>query len=101
MPSASRRREQVPALFDEVRTLAADSEGGMFQVPPYFAYIAKSFSVLEGIGLTADPEYSVSAAQMAARGRLMALDGAWWPRWRLEGAWWRLGDGVRARVDGT
>jgi len=49
----------VPKLFARVRELAADSEGGIFQVPPYFAYIAKSFSVLEGIGLSVDPEYSI------------------------------------------
>ena len=36
----------------------------MFQVPPYFAYIAKSFSVLEGIGLTVDPEYSIIDATL-------------------------------------
>lgn len=49
----------VPALFNEVRGLAAGSPDGIFQVPPYFAYIAKSFSVLEGIGLSVDPEYSI------------------------------------------
>jgi len=49
----------VPKLFDEVRKLASETEDGLFQVPPYFAYIAKSFSVLEGIGLTIDPEYSI------------------------------------------
>merc|ERR1719181_2248100 len=49
----------VPKLFDRVRELAADSDDGLFQVPPYFAYIAKSFSVLEGIGLSIDPEYSI------------------------------------------
>ena len=42
-----------------MRELAADTPGGIFQVPPYFAYIAKSFSVLEGIGLTVDPNYSI------------------------------------------
>ena len=49
----------VPKLFSRVRELAADSDDGIFQVPPYFAYIAKSFSVLEGIGLSSDPEYSI------------------------------------------
>ena len=49
----------VPALFSRVRELAADSPGGIFQVPPYFAYIAKSFSVLEGIGLSVDDNYSI------------------------------------------
>ena len=49
----------VPSLFARVRELAADTPGGIFQVPPYFAYIAKSFSVLEGIGLSVDPNYSI------------------------------------------
>ena len=49
----------VPALFNEVRKLAAGSADGIFQVPPYFAYIAKSFSVLEGIGLSVDKEDSI------------------------------------------
>jgi len=49
----------VPQLLDEVRGLAAKSDGGIFQVPPYFAYIAKAFSVLEGIGLGIDPNYSI------------------------------------------
>jgi len=34
-------------------------EGNLFQIPPYFAYIAKSFSVLEGIGLSNNPKYSI------------------------------------------
>lgn len=35
------------------------TRGNLFQIPPYFAYIAKSFSVLEGIGLSNDPNYSI------------------------------------------
>merc|ERR1740139_1609510 len=35
------------------------NNGNLFQIPPYFAYIAKSFSVLEGIGLSNDPKYSI------------------------------------------
>jgi len=34
-------------------------KGNLFQIPPYFAYIAKSFSVLEGIGLSNDSKYSI------------------------------------------
>merc|ERR1719409_754483 len=49
----------VPQLLDEVNKLSAASENGIFQVPPYFAYIAKAFSVLEGIGLGIDPNYSI------------------------------------------
>jgi len=31
----------------------------IFQIPPYFAYIAKAFATLEGIGLSVDPDYSI------------------------------------------
>jgi len=34
-------------------------KGNLFRIPPYFAYIAKSFSVLEGIGLSNNPKYSI------------------------------------------
>uniref|UniRef100_A0A7S0CF29 Uncharacterized protein n=1 Tax=Proboscia inermis TaxID=420281 RepID=A0A7S0CF29_9STRA len=37
----------------------SSSKGNLFQIPPYFAYIAKSFSVLEGIGLGINTEYSI------------------------------------------
>ncbi len=37
----------------------ASTRGNLFQIPPYFAYIAKSFSVLEGIGLSNDEDYSI------------------------------------------
>jgi len=36
-----------------------EKKGNLFQIPPYFAYIAKSFSVLEGIGLSNDAKYSI------------------------------------------
>mmetsp|Transcript_87803 Transcript_87803/g.151529 ORF Transcript_87803/g.151529 Transcript_87803/m.151529 type:complete len:859 (+) Transcript_87803:1-2577(+) len=49
----------VPKVFDELQALASESENGLFQIPPYFAYIAKAFAVLEGIALTDDPDYSI------------------------------------------
>mmetsp|Transcript_23052 Transcript_23052/g.68315 ORF Transcript_23052/g.68315 Transcript_23052/m.68315 type:complete len:799 (-) Transcript_23052:140-2536(-) len=49
----------VPALLARVQELTAETENGLFQIPPYFAYVAKSFSVLEGIGLSSDPDYSI------------------------------------------
>ena len=33
--------------------------GNFFRLPPYFAYIARSFGVLEGIGLQSDPDYAI------------------------------------------
>jgi hypothetical protein len=35
------------------------SYGNLFRLPPYFAYIARAFGTLEGIGLAANPDYSI------------------------------------------
>lgn len=48
----------VPAVLDQLRGLA-DRQGNLFRLPPYFAYIARAFSVLEGIGLRNDPDYAI------------------------------------------
>lgn len=36
-----------------------EERGNFFQIPPYFAYILRAFSVLEGIALINDPNYSI------------------------------------------
>jgi len=48
----------VNKVVAQLQDLTA-KKGNLFQIPPYFAYIAKSFSVLEGIGLSNDPKYSI------------------------------------------
>jgi predicted unusual protein kinase regulating ubiquinone biosynthesis (AarF/ABC1/UbiB family) len=48
----------VNRVISQLQDLQA-TRGNLFQIPPYFAYIAKSFSVLEGIGLSNDPKYSI------------------------------------------
>ncbi|KAL7567130.1 hypothetical protein ACA910_009457 [Epithemia clementina (nom. ined.)] len=48
----------VNEVITKLQDLTAE-KGNLFQIPPYFAYIAKSFSVLEGIGLSNDPKYSI------------------------------------------
>jgi len=48
----------VNEVINNLQDLTAE-KGNLFQIPPYFAYIAKSFSVLEGIGLSNDPKYSI------------------------------------------
>ena len=48
----------VPEVVQEMRSLA-DRQGNLFRLPPYFAYIARAFSVLEGIGLQNDPDYAI------------------------------------------
>ncbi len=39
-----------------------ETYGNILQIPSYFAYILRAFSVLEGIGLSADPEFSIASA---------------------------------------
>lgn len=34
--------------------------GNVFTIPAYFGYILRAFSVLEGIGLASDPNYSIA-----------------------------------------
>jgi ABC1 atypical kinase-like domain len=48
----------VNDVVNQLQDLTA-KKGNLFQIPPYFAYIAKSFSVLEGIGLSNDKDYSI------------------------------------------
>uniref|UniRef100_A0A7S2JPY8 Uncharacterized protein n=1 Tax=Leptocylindrus danicus TaxID=163516 RepID=A0A7S2JPY8_9STRA len=48
----------VPKVVSQLQDLTS-TKGNLFQIPPYFAYIAKSFSVLEGIGLSNDDNYSI------------------------------------------
>jgi hypothetical protein len=48
----------VNVVVSQLQDLTAE-KGNLFQIPPYFAYIAKSFSVLEGIGLSNAPKYSI------------------------------------------
>lgn len=48
----------VNQVVSQLQDLTA-KKGNLFQIPPYFAYIAKSFSVLEGIGLSNDAKYSI------------------------------------------
>mmetsp|Transcript_106838 Transcript_106838/g.335076 ORF Transcript_106838/g.335076 Transcript_106838/m.335076 type:complete len:627 (+) Transcript_106838:2221-4101(+) len=52
------RRIDANRVFSEIQGLSS-RYGNLFRVPPYFFYIARAFAVLEGIGLTNDPEYSV------------------------------------------
>eukprot|EP00633_Aureoumbra_lagunensis_P007629 CAMPEP_0197316730 /NCGR_PEP_ID=MMETSP0891-20130614/43858_1 /TAXON_ID=44058 ORGANISM="Aureoumbra lagunensis, Strain CCMP1510" /NCGR_SAMPLE_ID=MMETSP0891 /ASSEMBLY_ACC=CAM_ASM_000534 /LENGTH=756 /DNA_ID=CAMNT_0042806341 /DNA_START=125 /DNA_END=2395 /DNA_ORIENTATION=+ len=52
------KKIDVNAVVDSLRGLA-DRQGNIFVLPAYFAYIARTFSVLEGIGLSHDPDYAI------------------------------------------
>lgn len=43
-------------VTDDLSNMAKDY---VFVLPPYFALILRAFSVLEGIGLEADPDYTI------------------------------------------
>jgi hypothetical protein len=61
--SAPRRAQLValhrPRRADGASDGRAAHAGASVSQPPYFAYIAKAFATLEGIGLQADPGYSI------------------------------------------
>jgi len=48
----------VNQVIAQLQDLTA-KKGNLFMIPAYFAYIAKAFSVLEGIGLSNNPNYSI------------------------------------------
>jgi predicted unusual protein kinase regulating ubiquinone biosynthesis (AarF/ABC1/UbiB family) len=48
----------VNKVIGQLQDLTAE-KGNLFTIPPSFAYIAKCFSVLEGLGLSNDPKYSI------------------------------------------
>lgn len=46
-------------LVQMTEDLTKISKDYIFVIPPYFALILRAFSVLEGIGLDIDPDYSI------------------------------------------
>mmetsp|Transcript_7431 Transcript_7431/g.16376 ORF Transcript_7431/g.16376 Transcript_7431/m.16376 type:complete len:750 (-) Transcript_7431:142-2391(-) len=63
----------VNGFLDDLQRLG-DQFGGILRVPPYFFYIARAFAVLEGIGLTIDPQYSVLKECMPYISRRLLTD---------------------------
>jgi hypothetical protein len=52
------KKINVAGVIDELTGLTS-IYGNLFQIPAYFAYIARAFGVLEGIGLSYNPEYAI------------------------------------------
>lgn len=50
---------ELCALLQMTDDIAKISKDYIFVIPPYFALILRAFSVLEGIGLEVDPDYSI------------------------------------------
>lgn len=52
------KKLNVEQVAYEMRGLV-DSYGNIFRIPSYFAYILRTFTILEGIGLQRDPDYTI------------------------------------------
>lgn len=50
------RKVNIQQITDDLANMSKDY---VFVIPPYFALILRAFSVLEGIGLDADPDYTI------------------------------------------
>ena len=56
---ASKVRSKLLALSTELKATQT-RYGNLFQIPPYFAYILRTFNILEGISLSVDGDYSIT-----------------------------------------
>lgn len=61
LASGGAARRRVGDILPDVQEVRR-RYGNIGQIPAYFAYILRAFSVLEGIGLEQNPEYSIAAA---------------------------------------
>jgi predicted unusual protein kinase regulating ubiquinone biosynthesis (AarF/ABC1/UbiB family) len=63
-------------VSEVARTLTGLTQtyGNIFQIPPYFLYILRAFTVLEGIGLQNDPDYSIVDACLPYITRRLVTD---------------------------
>jgi len=55
----SQERVGVASLASKMEEMQ-DNDSNFFQIPPWMAYILRTFSVLEGIGLNQDEDYSIA-----------------------------------------
>ena len=61
-------------ILDLKEDLADQSKNYMIVIPPYFALIIRTFSVIEGIALTADPDYAIVPRCMPYLSRRLLTD---------------------------
>jgi len=69
--SAARIGEQILALQEDLKE---EGKNYMIVIPPYFALIVRTFSVIEGIALTADPDYAIVPRCMPYLSRRLLTD---------------------------
>lgn len=76
-------------MTEDITKVAKDY---IFVIPPYFALILRAFSVLEGIGLDIDPDYSIVNACYPYVSKRLLTDDRWvktlwfsWPLASLDG----------------
>ena len=61
-------------MTDDIAKISKDY---IFVIPPYFALILRAFSVLEGIGLDVDPDYSIVNACYPYLSKRLLTDDRW------------------------
>jgi predicted unusual protein kinase regulating ubiquinone biosynthesis (AarF/ABC1/UbiB family) len=61
-------------MTDDIAKISKDY---IFVIPPYFALILRAFSVLEGIGLEVDPDYSIVNACYPYLSKRLLTDDRW------------------------
>lgn len=69
--SAGRIAQQILSLQNDLKE---EGKNYMIVIPPYFALIVRTFSVIEGIALTADPEYAIVPRCMPYLSRRLLTD---------------------------
>ena len=57
---AGKVRSSLLSISSELRN-TQQKYGNLFQIPPYFAYILRTFNILEGICLGVDSDYSITS----------------------------------------
>nr|PNR54038.1 hypothetical protein PHYPA_007714 [Physcomitrium patens] len=87
------RKINVQQMTEDITKVAKDY---IFVIPPYFALILRAFSVLEGIGLDIDPDYSiVNACYPYVSKRLLTDDS---PRTRLALKYFLYGESTQLDI---
>jgi len=59
LASGGGARKRVRDIMPEIRELRRENTN-ILELPTYFAYILRAFSLLEGVGLEQDPEYRIA-----------------------------------------
>ncbi|KAG0591725.1 hypothetical protein KC19_1G196600 [Ceratodon purpureus] len=87
------RNINVQQMTDDIAKISKDY---IFVIPPYFALILRAFSVLEGIGLDVDPDYSIVNACYPYLSKRLLTDDS--PRTRAALKYFLYGDNTQLDI---